>query len=249
MVRIFFLGCCLWILFVSVPASAFINIESLRQNLKSGFYGSSGVTAEGASGNVRIFKTGLNSQNIYKAKDHEFLFLTNYKYGEASRVKNTNKGNIHVRYATRLEQNLYGEIFGQVEFNEFQSLLLRRLSGLGLRACLFDQDFVSLYLGSGLFYEDEKIDLDSDQNNWRGNFYFSYRHLISEILEAVVVFYYQPSTKVINDYRLRFNLGFEFKVSQSLKWVNSLQMSQDTRPPQGIEKEDLSFNVGLNYEY
>jgi hypothetical protein len=77
---------------VSPQAQGFINIESLRQNIKQGFSGSTGLNVGGSSGNVDIFNTGITSQNIFKDKQREYLVIANYKYGEANREKNNNQG-------------------------------------------------------------------------------------------------------------------------------------------------------------
>lgn len=233
----------------AVPVKAFINIESLRQNLKSGFYGSSGAALAGSSGNVDVFNVGTNTRNIYKKGDHETIFIAKYEYGEAKGSKNTNTGNVHLRYAQHFSPYLQWELFGQLEFNEFQSLELRTLSGGGLRWRLFDDKRTSFFFGTGAFYEDETIDGDIDQANGRGNVYLSLRKIVKQSLEAVASVYYQPSFLRVDDYRIQASLGFEFQFTKSLKWVNLVGYAMDTAPPSGIKKEDINFKVGFNYEY
>ena len=64
-----------------------------------------------------------------------------------------------------------------------------------------------------------------------------------------MIVYFQPSYKRSDDYRIRWNLGFEFHLSENFRWVNGILYSMDTRPPKGVQKEDISFHVGLNIEY
>jgi hypothetical protein len=128
------------------------------------------------------------------------------------------------------------EAFSQAEFNEFQSLTLRTLVGAGLRMRLYQGDQDTLYFGAGSFYEDEEVKDDLDQGNGRGNFYLSLRKFIGEDVETVMVGYYQPSFKRVNDYRVQLTAGIETKITQALQLVNSLSYARDSQPPQGIEE-------------
>ena len=81
------------------PCQSFINIESLRQGLKTGLYGSSGTEFSGASGNTDVFDLGINTRNIYKSQQREYILIASYEYGEALNIKNSHKGHGHFRYA------------------------------------------------------------------------------------------------------------------------------------------------------
>ncbi len=237
------------LLFCFQPSLAFINIESLRQNVNQGFEGSSGLALGGASGNVDVFNLGVNTQNIYRDHHREYILMGQYNYGEAKNLKNNNKGNFHVRYAQGFATNLFWETFAQAEFNEFQSLSLRKLFGGGLRIRLHQSETSGVFLGMGSFYEDEKISDDADQANFRGNIYLSFRRLINDQFETVLVAYYQPSYKRVNDYRLQLTAGFESKISEMVQLVNSVSFSSDTRPPLGIQEEDFNYSVVVNFSY
>jgi hypothetical protein len=238
-----------FILFIACRGQAFVNIESLRQSHQEGWYGSSGVTSGGSSGNINIFRLGLTSQNIYKTEVHEIIFSNRFDYTEAGRRRIANSGSSHLRYARRILPYLKWEAFSQVEFNQFQQLGLRTLNGGGLRWRLYSGSENSLYLGTGIYYEDEVVLNDEDQNNFRGNLYLSFRRLMTDLLEVTLTGYYQPSHKTFLDYRVRINLGLEFKVLESLTWVNEIRYMADTMPPQGIRNEDFFFNVGMTLRY
>ena len=232
-----------------VYSFSFINIESLRQNLKTGFYGSSGASIMGSSGNIKIFRGDINSQNILKKEKHETILIAKYKYGEASGVTNIDMGHIHLRYARGISESWQWEVFSQVEFNHFQSLSLRRLAGGGLRSKLYGSDQTSLFLGLGTFYEKEDIKNDLNQENFRGNIYVSFRYFFEKNFEIVNISYFQPSYKKVDDYRVLTSLGFEFYFTKNLSWLNMIKYSMDTRPPRGVQKRDISFTVGFNIEY
>ncbi len=241
--------CFIFSLLFVCSSSAFINIESLRQDIEKGFNGSSGVTVGGSSGNVDVFGLGVNSQNIYKSAQREYIMIGQYEYGEANDLKNNNKGSFHLRYAQEFAQGLFWEAFTQAEFNEFQDLSLRTLLGGGLRMRLIRNEKNSIFLGLGTFYEDEEIDSGVDQANFRGNIYLSFRSLLAQQFETVLVAYYQPNYNLIDDYRLRLTAGFESKISETLQLVNNFSYSKDTRPPAGIEQEDFTYSVVFNLSY
>lgn len=234
---------------LSTSAHAFINIESLRQNVKPGFAGSTGVTLSGATGNVKVSNIGVTSQNIFKDHEKEYLVIANYNYGESKGVPNNNTGNFHLRYAQGFSPNWAWEIFTQAEFNQFQALVLRKLAGGGLRTRLYKTTTDSLFLGFGAFYEDEKISIDADQANPRSNLYISYRSLFNDHLEGVLTAYYQVKYKVISDYRIQLKGGIESTLTETLQLVNNFSYSLDTRPPRTIQTQDFTYKVVLNWSY
>ena len=144
---------------------------------------------------------------------------------------------------------MYWEAFSQAEFNEFQALKLRSLLGGGLRFCLLRTDSQSVFFGAGTFYEDEDINGDADQANFRGNIYLSYRALIEKNFETVLVGYYQPNYNIISDYRLQMTAGFETKINKWIQFVNSISFARDTVPPLSIEQDDIVYKLTINLSY
>jgi hypothetical protein len=191
----------------------------------------------------------VNSQNIFRNQQREYIVIGDYAYGEATDVKNNNTGSFHLRYAQGFSTDWFWESFAQAEFNEFQSLTLRTLFGGGLRWRIHQSEKGGLFLGMGSFYEDEDIDGDADQANFRGNIYLSFRRLIGEQFEAVLVAYYQPNFNIVDDYRLRLTGGFESKITESLQLVNTISYMTDTRPPAGIQQQDFTYSVVFNFSY
>ncbi|NQY99466.1 MAG: DUF481 domain-containing protein [Bdellovibrionales bacterium] len=234
----------------SIPAHAYLNIESLRQDSKPGLHGSTAVRTSGSSGNNDVIAGSLTSQSIIKIGREEFIGIFNYRYGEASDVKNTNSGNIHIRYAKGpRDANLSLETFAQLEFDEFQNLNSRELVGLGLRAELVKVDLLTVYAGIGAFYENEDIRDSADQETMRGNSYLSVRSHLSEDLSFSAIVYYQPNTRDMTDYRLRTHLGLEFQLKAQLMFNVVYERHLDTLPPPTIEELDTRFLTGITWKY
>jgi hypothetical protein len=228
----------------------FLNIESLRQNTQSGFKGAANLGASGATGNTEVFDTRLTVQNIMKNFSEEYIAILAYRYGEASMQKNSNEGHIHLRYAKWTKsQPLALELFMQSEFNEFTNLILRNVAGSGVRVRFYDNNGLSLYSGLGGFYEKEDISDSGDQETLRANSYVSVKWELKEKFTASAILYYQPNTRLFEDYRFRTVLGLEYKLSSKLLMTLEYNRARDTAPPPLIEELDTSFMTGLSWKY
>lgn len=240
-------SCC--ILIWSSISQAFLNIESLRQSDKTGFFGSSNLKITGASGNTDKSIGVAATQNSYVSGRNEYLLLSQYSYGEASGTKDTHNGNVHLRYTRGFTDIFSWEWFTQLEFNEFTDLESRALLGTGLRSELLKDENHTLFLGTGFFYETEEIETQRDQKALRGNIYLSYRSFVRKTVEASIIFYYQPSTKRLDDYRFQLDTGLSFKIYGELSFTAEAKLSFDSKPPPGIELTDITYLTGIAYEY
>lgn len=229
-------------------ASAFINVESLRQNHKNGFFGSSNLKVSGASGSTEKIVNNFSTQNIYRADTNEFLFFLDHAYGEAFNEKNTDKGSLHVRYSRSLSKVSALEFYGQVEFNKFRALKLRRIFGTGLRFSILDRENKSLFAGGGAFFENEDLEAEPDEEATRGNFYLAYNFSPKNKVNLSSTLYYQPSLSY-NDFRLRSNTSLGFPIGAGFHFVVELKVAHDSAPPLEVEKTDVTYLTGINYSY
>ncbi len=161
----------LFIILIALPAWGFMNIESLRQNLTKGFAGASTLRMNGAQGNTEKILGNFETLNTYVNRRNEYIGIIDYAYGEATSIKDTYNGSLHLRYAHYLWDETAIETFTQFEFDEFTALELRRLFGLGLRFRFYNSKERILSLGTGAFYENESIDplVDINQEAVRAN--------------------------------------------------------------------------------
>lgn len=235
---------------LSLPTFAFLNIESLRQNnrLQNGLKGTIGFSLLDQSGNVDKTLIGAKTLNLYQKDQNQFIFLSNYRYGESFGDKDTQEGNLHFRYTRLINDWLGWESFQQTEFNKFQDLKLRLLFGTGARFQLVDQTHHRVHFGLGSFYEREELEETFDQKNPRMNTYLSYLYKGGDF-EISSTLYYQPNIENFNDYRFRASLGLETTFSESFSQTIQYQFNRDTAPPPGIENDDRSLTAGLNYRY
>lgn len=236
------------LLFTSL-AHAFLNIESIRQKAKAGFFGGSGFQLSGESGNTDKIVSSFTTVNGYKTEKMELLGLAKYKYGESANIKDSNEGDLHLRYTFVPSKGPSYEAFGQVEFDEFRNLELRTLLGLGLRNPIIQEEKVSFFIGAGIFFENEDLKDSQDEEDFRGNLYLSFVKEFRDGLEISIIGYYQPSMQRIDDYRVKTDFGFSLKLTEMLSLGIELNISTDSKPPGQVEETDISYLTGIKASY
>jgi len=234
--------------FLSFEAQSFMNVETLRQSHKNGFFGSVNLKATGASGSTDKFVNNFSNQNVYRSDKNEFLFFANHLYGEVSNTKNTERGSFHVRYSRSVSKVNALEFYAQVEYDRFRALRLRRIYGSGIRVRVLDKEEMSLYFGAGAFFENEDLDVDPDEKTARGNMYAAYVHTFSNAVKISSTLYYQPSLSQ-SDFRLQLNTSIGVPLTEKFKFTVEFRAAHDSLPPTDIVKTDTLYLTGIAYSY
>ncbi len=230
-------------------ASAFINVEAVRKDMRSGFSGRSSINFSGQSGNTEKLTSATSTVNGIRWSQNEMLLIGNLSYGESANVRDTHNGQLHLRYSYYWSEATAIESFVQGEFDTFRALRSRTLAGTGLRQRVFEVDGHFLYLGAGAFYERENLDNDEDSEVARGNLYLSYLDQVVERISLSAIVYYQPLLNEIADYRTRLQSGLEVGLTEILTLNLQYQLLYDNRPPTGVERADSLYLVGFGVKY
>lgn len=229
-------------LFYSYHLFAFINIESQRENSKQGINTAGKIQFNQQTGNTDKILYSGSLFNSYKTENQEYMAIGNIRYGESFDRKDTEDGNIHLRYTQKISGNHYAEMYTQYEYNNFKALTARRLYGLGYR---FDTNFVKL--GIGAFDENEVVNPGEDQTAVRGNFYLSNSYKNKTGFEFAAIFYLQPSFRYGDDLRTTLNAGISQKINSTISMLIEYQNVYDQRPPTDIKNYDSSLLFGLSF--
>ena len=240
------------VLAIFYPVYAFINVESLRQHEEQGFKGKLKLGLTGRSGNVSKFQGRVGALHGLRHEKKEYLLLGKYRYGQINNVKNTHEGNIHFRFTYYFSQFFPLETYGQMEFDQFKRLNVRKIIGSGLRFELAKTKKHFFYLGWGGFYEYEKtgnIALENTQRTFRGSLYLTYLFLPNRQKEFSLVVYYQPDMAVFSDYRLQIDGGLSISLSGPFSLENKLSFRRDNHPPAEVKADDTSYLTGISYRY
>ena len=241
----------------SLPANAIVNIEDMRVGEPvAGYSGNVDLSIEGKTGNSDKQELSLDSRlQHYQDKVLDFVILS-YDYGEASNVRNDNATLVHGRHVVQYHPKRAWEVFLQAEQDEFTRLSFRGLAGGDIRFTLIEeQDHKSLYFGAGAYYSRETLEYQEgtsdagSENFTRGSFYLSYKRKYNPQVTLASTAYYQPRVNDIPDYRVFLLGALAVKMTDTLAIKLSLEIKRDSRPPQLVEKNDVSYFTGLSYQF
>lgn len=239
------------------PAFAIVNLDNLH--LSSGETGTSGLLKLNVSGDQGNNKNlNINAATImnYRTINTLSFFQIEYSYGESFDKKNKDKSFIHIRHIKEFVTKKAWELFSQVEQNSFARLNYRGLVGAGLRFDLGESDLKQrIYFGTGAFYSQEELSNaeyykeDKKQNYIRLNFYLIYKKDINDNVSLFNTTYLQPVVDTPEDFRALLVAGLKSSISKKLYLVISLEGAYDSRPPQTVDRKDISYFTGVEYNF
>jgi putative salt-induced outer membrane protein YdiY len=177
-----------------------------------------------------------------------------YEYGESADVKNEDRLYAHWRYIHALTDTTFcGELFAQVEEDDFKNINNRSLGGAGVRWRFFNSKaWGKGYAGLGLFGERIRY-LDSsvnpDEAHERYNSYIAYTKAFMERSKFSYVAYYQPRVDRTEDAVTVHSAQLQIPVFGKLDLMVTLDWSYDSRPPIGVEKVDRAYATSLMWAF
>ncbi len=244
------------LLCLSVPLQAsIVNIESQRGVAGEGFNGRFNLALGGAAGNTDKANLRTGARLEWKRDRITDLGILEYHYGETNEVRDTNRAFGHLRRTVQYRERRAVEGFGQVERNEFTRLSFRGLAGGGLRLTLSrDEDFRA-YLGVGAFAVREELEerpnaTDAGARRFvRGNIYLSLNGNLNDHTTIYNTLYYQPALDDFPDARVLNEAGLLIQLSRQIDLRSSIQVVHQSRPPQLVDKTDVTYLTGIEYRF
>jgi len=242
----------------SPRAEAIIDIESTLSGAKKNSV-SADVSVNGSSGNSDVVNLSLDGASSWKwgdDNDNTFFILGTYQYGRSGGKANIDRGNIHIRNRHLLIKGLEWELFTQLEKDRFTRKKFRYLAGTGLRTLVWNSDATRIYLGTGFFWELERLSPSpaafnepAKATDVRGNFYLGFNNKITDSIDCSLVAYYQPRLKALADYRFLGQSRVRVKIDEQLNLNISVEASSDSRPPYGIKGREYRYSTGLELNF
>ncbi|VAX01867.1 hypothetical protein MNBD_GAMMA22-179 [hydrothermal vent metagenome] len=240
------------IMFTAINAHAIVSIGNLKFDEKNvGFNGSLNIDASGASGNSDKSSWHVGSNLVWRTKNYINLFLFGYDYGESNNQTNANKTFTHFRHIQQYTHTIDWELFAQLEKNEFTRLTRRELLGVGLRFSIEPNTL----LGLGVFRFSERLDKTASSTDklkddgFRLNAYWNGEYTINPMSSFKARLYYQPKVDEFTDVRVLFNSDLKIKLYQNLSVKLSVDVTHDSRPPQGVKDTDFTYRSGVEYNF
>ena len=247
----------LLVVFLLLPNFAFgqVNIESIRTGSKSDdlIWGEVKGGLEIQRGNVDITSMDLSLNTHFKASEHHIFFQGKTARGMQSGETFKNASFGHLRWTWMPWQSIGAEIFTQIQHDEFKSLQIRHLKGVGLRSEFFHYETFKLSIGTGVMTDYEQIDSDQRKTDVRSTSYLSLIKSFGKKKKNLIMatIYYQPLFDNPEDYRINLeaNLRTVLISSWNILLDNSINFLYDTRPPEGILTNDLIVKTSLVYSW
>jgi hypothetical protein len=258
-------------------ASATVNIEKYRLALhEDGATAGIGLGVGAKSGNVETFETSLSGTAGFRRGRSLLLGVVSGTYAAKrtgddrledpggtlfqSDARYANKLLGALRYNYDLSERFAGELFTQLQHDEFLRMDLRSLGGVGVRFRVLDAEHGSLHLGTGtmLEYERQDPDLVAEDPTTLSQRWTSYLCFRLEPIEGLTLSstgYAQPRFGDFADYRLlnessisvaageHFSIGINF----TLRHDSDPARLVDGEPPLVPTDTELSNKITLSF--
>ena len=242
-----------------------VNTESLRKTIQEpGLHFNLGATLNMMTGNRNLFQTQIKTRfDQVQTWGHLFL-VSNYKMSSKDETVFVNQGFAHLRYMREFTPSYTGEIFSQLEFNEFIRLNQRTLMGAGLRikrSALNEKGSqLSVVFGLGFMLERESIDSGPDASLGdpihgdlaellRSSNYFVLAYSPWDHVTIQSTTYYQVDTQRFQDYRLLSQSLLEVGLGKRLALSTELNIRYDSEAPGGVQSQDLEYTQGVSFTF
>lgn len=246
----------LFFLALSAPLLALVSIAPVDIGSDPGFSGNVSGSLSAKSGNTDKKEYLLGFRVQYDQGEDYLVWGTfSYNYGKNAGVKNENKIYGHVRaiYALEEENDWCGELFVQLQQDEFKDINKRSIEGAGVRWRFLDSDECGQgYAGVGGIFE--RIDyshplINPSENNRRINSYIAYTKNFSVSSKLSYVGYYQPKFRDSADYVTSQTVELIVPIYGKLNLSLLAKYLFDNRPPVGVEKKDTAYLTNLVWEF
>ena len=244
------------VLCLAMQAWGQVNIEQMRgADSPEGFRAVAGVDLSLRAGNAEVWQAALGLRADHGSLDRWSLVLVQGELGWNDGRRFSNEGLAHARQAWRWGGPWWIETFAQADYDRSRALEGRGLAGGGVRLRLYADNKTFLRWGSGYMIEREWLDLPPGASHadrstaHRWNNYLALQWGFGKGGRCALTAYAQPRVDAPGDARLLADgrLGADLGARVSL--VNSLKLRYDSRPPDGIEKLDLSFKSGVEVSF
>lgn len=249
-----------WIISLSFLWSstlAQVNTETLRKDeKKNGWYGTLSTSLGYQTGNSEYLQFKSSARVDYLHNKYYSFLIFNYNRGSQDKELFLNRAFVHLRGTYNFYNNLFLEVFGQTEFDDFIKLKDRNLLGSGLRIRVFksdkfpnDNSSLHFFLGLGIMWEKEELEDPGTivTEIFRSTNYISFYWKIDERVTFNYINYYQRSLDDFKrDYRILLESNLGFYLTQSVIFTASVKYRYDSLPPTDVKNYDFELNNGIS---
>ena len=188
---------------------------------------------------------------IYKPGKNAYIFIAELDYERSNGIGLLDFGYAHGRVNWLAENKLSYETFAQISYDNSRGLDTRTVFGANLRYQLVNDQYFSVYLGSGIMQESEDWqhpynDEILSSNILKSTNYLNVQYNINEMLNLNNVVYYQAG---LDDKfwrnRIQNWLILNTKITKTLSLKNSFVLAYEDKPIVPITKFIYTLKTGF----
>jgi putative salt-induced outer membrane protein YdiY len=235
-----------------VRAQAILNVERLQPENVHGWHSGVEGSIDLARGNTHHTNVGAGVAAGYRWPGDWLRVFAGIAYQDEQGQGLDNDRYLHVRYNHWLGDRLQDFHFVQAQASHSGILQRRYLVGSGLRWRMVAHDATTFDVGSGVMYEHEDLDASRIEDDHpahervlrMANLLVLNQRLSSDV-RLVGVAYVQPRLTDFGDMRTLLDTSLLFAVTSDVELAVRGQWRHDTRPPGGVEPDDVRFTTGF----
>jgi putative salt-induced outer membrane protein YdiY len=211
--------------------------------------GSITVGGTSQSGNTERASASVGADAAIRSDKDRFSLRFLFNYGEEKGEETANNTYLNLKYDYFFTKKFYGLLAFELLKDKFVDLNLRTIVGPGAGYQVWDDPvkFLSLEAGVSYFSEDH---IDNPHKDWvAARLAANFRYRIFKIITFADLIEAYPSLTYGGEYTLRneASLISPLGAAWSLKLSNIWRRESD--PPPGIERDDLTWILGLQYSF
>jgi len=237
---------------LSVPLVAqIVNVEGKRNQLdQEGWHGTVDLNFDLTQNTKTVLTLGARTNVQFLKGRHRVLLLADADRDAANGTNLVDRGYNHLRYNFEFGQKrrLAFEAFNQVQYNSVQLIQYRHLIGAGLRFSLYQTDSLKLWMGSLPMFEYEELTTDIVERNVRQSSYLFF-FFARKKFEFQTINYYQPNLADFSDFRLTTGTTIELGILRWLRYVSTLDLTYDSKPPVEVPNVVFTLKNGIKLEF
>jgi Protein of unknown function, DUF481 len=233
----------------SFTAHAQVNVEPLRQQLtQDGWGGRVRASVATYAGNTE--GVILGSAGFVGARGQRNLAygVLNGDYARLNGAVSVAKWFAHGRYNYELSDDLWWEVYGQIESDRFRRVAVREVVGVGPRLALLQTAVIDLFYGVAYMYEHEDFSTEERHADGTAHRVSNYLAVTMKLHERIVltnVTYAQPRLTRFSDVDLLSASSADFTVTKRLHSRLDAVVRYSSVLPADIERFDLELKNSL----
>lgn len=235
----------------SLPASAQVNVEPLRQQVTERRFGARiSASTTTYAGNTQGVVFG-GSALLGGRTERNFGYLdVSGNYSRLAGVVSVAKWFAHLRHNFQLGSDLWWEEYGQLESDRFRRVQLRELVGTGPRLRVASRERFELFIGTSYMVEHTELDSTVPGNRGQGTFerWSSYVAATYEPHDRILlssVSYVQPRIDRFSDYKILSVSGADFEITTRLHSRVDVTARYESMTPSDVKHADLEIKSSL----